>query len=88
MNTDNTTCMYCRQLITDTSAPARFCSQVCFDTLLAEVKAEVDRRYREARANGKGPGNGAVPKAPKPLPEIMQALIKPAAPKPRIHRRV
>jgi hypothetical protein len=71
------TCMNCGKLIADTSAPDRFCSQACFDTLLEQVKAEWDQRYRKARA-----GSGA-----KPLSEIIEAL-KPSAPKPQIVRRV
>ena len=83
------TCMYCGKLIADTSAPARFCSQACFDTLLEKVKVDWDQRFREARANGNGAGNGAVSevkplseimqglKARKPLSEIIQALPKP-----------
>ena len=83
------TCMHCGKLIADTSAPARFCSQACFDTLLEKVKADWNQRFREARANGNGAGNGAVRqvkplseimqglKARKPLSEIIQALPKP-----------
>jgi hypothetical protein len=84
MNVDNVNCMGCGQLITDTDAPDRFCSQACFDTLLAKVKADWDQRYREARANGNGRGNGVEI---KPLSEIMKALNKPAAPKPPLLRR-
>lgn len=80
MNKDNPNCMYCGELIADTSAPARFCSQACFDTLLKKVKAQWDQRYREARANGNGAGNGAVREV-KPLSEIMQAR-RPAKPRP------
>jgi hypothetical protein len=84
MNTD-TTCMYWGELIADTSAPARFCSQACFDTLLEKVKAQWGQRYREAKAKGNGAGNGAVV---KPLSEIMQALTPKPAPKPPLLRRV
>ena len=66
MNTDNPkpTCMYCDELIADTNAPARFCSQACFDTLLKKVKAEWDQRFREARANGNGASNGLKARTP------------------------
>ena len=74
------TCMYCGELIADTSAPARFCSQACFDTLLKEVKADWDQRYREAKARA---GIGA-----KPLSEIIEALTPTPAPKQQIVRRV
>jgi hypothetical protein len=84
MNTDNL-CMYCGKLIADTNAPARFCSQACFDTLLEKVKAQWDQRYREARAKGNGAGDGAVS---KPLSEIMLALTPTPAPKPPLLRRV
>ena len=69
--------MYCGEVIADTSAPDLFCSQICFDTLLKEVKAKWDERYRKARA-----GIGV-----KPLAEIVEAL-KPSAPKQQIVRRV
>ena len=71
MNKDNPkpTCMYCGKLIADTSAPARFCSQACFDTLLKKVKAQWNQRFQEAKANG----NGAVREV-KPLSEIVQGL--------------
>jgi hypothetical protein len=71
MNSDNPkpTCMHCGKFIADTSAPARFCSQACFDTLLGKVKSQWDQRFREAKANG----NGAV-RAVKPLSEIMQRV--------------
>jgi len=82
-------CMYCCELIADTGAPDRFCSQACFDTLLKKVKARWNQRYREARASGNGGGNGADNGAVrKPLSDIMQALTKPAAPKPSVQRRV
>jgi len=75
MNTD--VCMCCgMELIADTSAPAHFCSQACFDTLLKKVKAEWDQRYREARANGNGAGNGAE-RERKPLSEILKLKRKP-----------
>ena len=77
MTEDDPTCMYCGELIANKSAPVRFCSQACFDTLLKEVKAKWDERYRKARA-----GIGA-----KPLVEIIEALT-PSAPKPQIVRRV
>ena len=77
------TCMYCGELIADTSAPDRFCSQACFDLLLKKMKAEWDQRYREAKAKGNGAGIGA-----KPLSEIMQALTPKPAPKPPLLRRV
>jgi hypothetical protein len=66
MNSDNPkpTCMHCGKFIADTSAPARFCSQACFDTLLGKVKSQWDQRFREAKANGNGAGNGL--KAPTP----------------------
>ena len=70
------TCMYCGKLIADTSAPARFCSQACFDTLLEKVKADWNQRFREAKANG----NGAVREI-KPLSEIMQGLKARTPPK-------
>jgi len=79
------TCMYCGELIADTSAPDRFCSRACFDTLLEKVKAQWNQRYQEAKANGNGAGNGAVV---KPLSEIMQALTPKPAPKPPLLRRV
>jgi len=84
MNTDNRkpTCMYCGKLIADTSAPDRFCSRACFDTLLEKVKAQWDQRYREAKGNGAGIGAEV-----KPLSEIIQAL-KPSEPKQQIVRRV
>jgi hypothetical protein len=87
MNTDNLkpTCMYCGKLIADTSAPVRFCSRACFDSLLEKVKAQWNQRFQEAKANGNGAGNGAVP---KPLSEIMQALTPKPAPKPPLLRRV
>ena len=80
MNTDNLKpiCMNCGELIADTSAPARFCSQACFDTLLEKVKAQWNQRYREARANGNGAGNGAE-RERKPLSEVLGALPKPIA---------
>jgi len=71
------TCMNCGELIADTSAPDRFCSQACFNTLLEKVKADWDQRYRKARA-----GIGV-----KPLAEIVEALT-PSAPKQQIVRRV
>jgi hypothetical protein len=87
MNTDNPklTCMYCGKLIADTSAPARFCSQACFDTLLEKVKADWNQRFREAKANGNGAVREVKPlseimqglKARKPLSEILQAIPKP-----------
>ena len=77
-------CMHCGNLIANPSAPARFCSQACFNSLLEKVKADWNQRYREARANGDGSGNR--PEI-KPLSEIMQA-IKPAAPKPPAYRRI
>jgi hypothetical protein len=73
MNTDNLkpTCMYCGdKLIADTSAPARFCSRACFDTLLEKVKAQWNQRYQEAKAKGNGAGNGAE-RERKPLSEIL-----------------
>ena len=73
------TCMNCGGLIADTNAPDRFCSQACFDTLLKEVKAQWDQRYREAKARA---GIGA-----KPLAEIVEAL-KPSEPKQQIVRRI
>jgi len=83
MNTN--VCMGCgKELIADTSAPYRFCSRTCFDTLVEKAKTDWDQRYREARANGNGASNGGVP---KPLSEIVQALIKPAVPKPPLFRR-
>jgi hypothetical protein len=80
MTEDDPTCMYCGELIANTSAPVRFCSQACFDTLLEKVKAQWDQRYREAKGNGAGIGA-------KPLSEIIQAL-KPSEPKPPLLRRV
>jgi hypothetical protein len=71
MNNPKPTCMYCGELIADTSAPARFCSQACFDTLLKKVKAQWNQRFQEAKANGNGAGNG---REIKPLSEIMQRL--------------
>jgi hypothetical protein len=82
MTEDDPTCMNCGELIADTSAPVRFCSQACFDTLLEKVKAQWDERYREAKGNGAG--NGAVV---KPLSEIIEAL-KPSEPKQQIVRRI
>jgi len=79
------TCMNCGEVIADTSAPDRFCSQACFDTLLEKVKAEWDQRYREARAKGNGAGNGAEV---KPLAEIIEALTPTPAPKPPLLRRI
>jgi len=38
MTEDDPTCMYCGELIADTSAPDRFCSQACFDTLLEKIE--------------------------------------------------
>jgi len=76
MNTDNLNCMYCGQLIADTSAPDRFCSQACFDTLLKKVKEQWNQRYREARANGNGAGNGAE-RERKPLSEILKLKREP-----------
>ena len=64
------TCMHCGKLIADTSAPARFCSRACFNTLLEKVKADWNQRFREAKANG----NGATCATVKPLSEIMQRL--------------
>jgi hypothetical protein len=79
------TCMHCGKLVADTSAPARFCSQACFDTLLEKVKADWNQRFREARANGNGAVRGVKPlseimqrlKARKPLSEMLQAKPKP-----------
>jgi hypothetical protein len=82
MTEDDPTCMYCGELIADTSAPANFCSQACFDSLLEKGKAQWDQRYRKAKGNGAG--NGAEV---KPLAEIMQAL-KPAESKQQIVRRI
>jgi hypothetical protein len=85
MTEDDPTCMNCGELIADTSAPVRFCSQACFDSLLEKVKAQWDHRYREANgANSNGAGIGAEV---KPLAEILQAL-KPSEPKQQIVRRV
>ena len=67
------TCMHCGELIADTSAPARFCSRACFDALLEKVNAQWNQRFREAKSNGNGAGNGAVSEV-KPLSEIMQGL--------------
>ena len=66
MNTDNPKppCMYCGKLIADPSAPARFCSQACFDTLLEKVKADWNQRFQEAKANGNGAGNGLSARTP------------------------
>ena len=95
MNKDNPkpTCMYCGKLIADTSAPARFCSRACFDTLLEKVKAQWNQRYQEAKANANGAGNGAV-RERKPLSEIMQGLkarkpeqLQPSQPSPQFVRR-
>jgi hypothetical protein len=87
MNKDNPkpTCMYCgRKLIADTSAPARFCSQACFDTLLKKMKAQWDQRFQEAKTSG-GAGNGAV-RDRKPLSELLQ--LQPAEPGPPFVRRI
>jgi hypothetical protein len=89
MNTDNPkpTCMYCGKLIADTSAPARFCSQACFDSLLEKVKAQWNQRFQEAKANGNGAGNGVQGlKARKPLREILH--LKPETkPEPSFKRK-
>ena len=74
------TCMHCGKLVADTSTPARFCSQACFNTLLEKVKADWNQRFREAKANGNGAGNGAV-RDVKPLSEIMQGLKARTPPK-------
>ena len=75
MNTN--VCMCCgKELIADASAPYRFCSRTCFDTLVEKAKAEWDRRYREARANGNGAGNGAE-RERKPLSEILKLKREP-----------
>jgi hypothetical protein len=87
MNTNNRkpTCMYCGKLIADTSAPDRFCSRACFDTLLEKVKAQWNQRFQEAKAKakGNGAGNGAE-RERKPLSEILQALKPEALPKPEL----
>ena len=83
------TCDHCKGTYEPTKSWQRFCGTKCHDDWhyhqkkLAQV--EEAERLRDLRlANGVN-GNGAVGEI-KPLPDIMQALIKPAASKPIVRR--
>ncbi len=69
-------CMGCGLPIADPNAPARFCSQACFDTLLRKVHANWNQRYAEAKARAAAPAVEVV-RVRKPLSVIMRARPRP-----------